>query len=686
MAVGAKQAKRSHKTRCRRKKRRAPGSGGLWKLMMENNSTINVGGASLPLEEGGNIAGSRGVQEGDFAYPPPILRDASLGPGIEPNHANPEGGSGNRATSGATLGSQTITGDESTERPPPINSVPDLSQSAVIEQLIKQVAEMKKEMSELRSSLKREKEQTQKVQKMETRTKRKYLPHETNERVNISYPKHFIIQSEIKRQLCPYQIRRTLKAELGGPPVNISSGPRDSLVISVTTKEQSERMTTITEIGDAPCSVTGNKIMNRCKATINIYEFDILDLDSFSKGLKEDYNISEVVEATWIKSHNEQRKTFLLTFSQADPPETIQIPGEQTATRVTRYYDRPRHCQACLRYGHPKKYCKSEIISCAKCGQNGHGKAQCKSIKSECFHCMGEHAVGDRRCIEEKYQQEIIIIQNRERISKLSAIQRAKIIYPDRRLTYARVAAATTRVTRKPPSSQQGEERRNDGGSEGRIRERGGGRGGRGWMTARGGRGATSSDVSRGERRMDEAEDQRKGGRTTENNNGLDLSVVNGRFSALQDMDVDDQTDFHLPREMFQNVTGSRITPLTLPKSNEPLVGKTATSKREKENKRSELQQTGRKRLTSGNDPEKLGKLPKLSDEQPVPTTATNQGNNPDAAISTLSTTPVMPSDHNDRGREQTASKPEENWDRDKETDNADITEVISRQEDNVSK
>ena len=69
---------------------------------------------------------------------------------------------------------------------------------------------------------------------------------------------------------------------------------------------------------------------------------------------------------------------------------------------------------------HGEKYCGSDI-RCGACSEIGHRREDCNAEALNCPHCSGEHAAGDKRCPEMKFQQEVLIVQSNEGVSRQQA-------------------------------------------------------------------------------------------------------------------------------------------------------------------------------------------------------------------------------------------------------------------------
>ena len=69
---------------------------------------------------------------------------------------------------------------------------------------------------------------------------------------------------------------------------------------------------------------------------------------------------------------------------------------------------------------------------CGKCSEEGHETGDCEARKVKCYHCEKEHIAGSRMCPEDKYQEEILAVQMRERVTR----NQARIIFDRRNPTF----------------------------------------------------------------------------------------------------------------------------------------------------------------------------------------------------------------------------------------------------------
>ena len=273
-----------------------------------------------------------------------------------------------------------------------------------------------------------EKTKTNRTANHDERKKKKktYTPLNLNENFKTeSFTKYFLIsmQTGVKRTLCPFEFERMLSDKLGGPPESISGSGRDGFLVSVYSKVQSERIINIGEVCGTQCTVMEDKFFNECKGLIYVYGYEINDLESFKEGLAEEYNVTEVIRATWIKTRSEGTQCFLVTFKEEVLPKFVNIPGEAQLTQIYEYKDRPMQCAKCLKYGHTAKRCSNDFPICAKCASVGHQAKDCTSEHLMCHNCGGNHRAGNFICEKRKDEEAITEIQKRCKVGRRMAGQ-----------------------------------------------------------------------------------------------------------------------------------------------------------------------------------------------------------------------------------------------------------------------
>lgn len=110
---------------------------------------------------------------------------------------------------------------------------------------------------------------------------------------------------------------------------------------------------------------------------------------------------------TEVRSIPSDRKTKILTFRLATPPETVNIGLIKVKTK--KYYPMPKVCRKCKRIGHTTEQCQGNR-RCARCSDNDveHDETTCSTMPF-CANCLDNHRPMDKAC--PVYQQEKAIIK-----------------------------------------------------------------------------------------------------------------------------------------------------------------------------------------------------------------------------------------------------------------------------------
>ena len=205
---------------------------------------------------------------------------------------------------------------------------------------------------------------------------------------------------------------------------------------------QARKISSLTTILDAICSVSEHRFYNNSKPLIYISELDINNLDSFYNNLRKRHNIEEVTPAAWIKSRNSNSRPFLLTLGSTTTTNYIDMPGEVGRTKVYEYRQRPMFCNNCLEYTHSKKKCRSDVPCCRRCAGTRITE-NCTSNSPRCFYCKNGHFTGSKNCKNQQLEEEILSVQTKEKVT----FRQAKQIFFQQDPDEIRCFADVTRTT-----------------------------------------------------------------------------------------------------------------------------------------------------------------------------------------------------------------------------------------------
>lgn len=224
----------------------------------------------------------------------------------------------------------------------------------------------------------------------------------------------------IKRTICPFKFEKDLISLIGGKPRRINGNGKNGYLIEVDDLNQSEKIKNIEEVGGNACSIKVHEFFNGSKGIIYIHGNDITDLASFRNGLSQEYGVSDVEEAKWIKTRKEHTKAFIVTFGDGNLPDSLHIAGEHTLTKVYPYRNKPLQCNKCQMYGHTSKRCSDAEPKCRRCAEN-HPVDQCQADYSKCANCGENHVAGHKSCKHNIEEHKILEIQSKMKVGRGAA-------------------------------------------------------------------------------------------------------------------------------------------------------------------------------------------------------------------------------------------------------------------------
>ena len=240
-----------------------------------------------------------------------------------------------------------------------------------------------------------------------------------------AFPRFYIIDfGPNKRSVNPYTVIDCIRDVTGYAPRAVAGNNKSSFTVELERESQSVDILKLTSVADTPCTVSLHPRFNYQKGIIYIHEFDIDDVAQFREGLMSSYpNIAnvEIAAFIWVKSPN--TTAFLVTFHRDHLPYSIYVPGERQDTKVYKYHNRPLICKRCQQYGHTVKRCSQTVPVCRRCSAGGHEIDACQAADFRCLHCGAAHAVGSVDCPRQQEEQELVDVQDREKVTFMRARQ-----------------------------------------------------------------------------------------------------------------------------------------------------------------------------------------------------------------------------------------------------------------------
>ena len=182
----------------------------------------------------------------------------------------------------------------------------------------------------------------------------------------------------VEEAFCPI-IKQKLNAKL--------STKGDALIITTTSQEQTNAVTSVTKIQDHEVYYSSPTV--QCQGSIWAPELDCHEADALLEGFA-----SQGVSAVYRPPRG-PRAILILTFPTADPPK--RVTAGYLSYQVRLVIPKPRRCDNCQGYGHSRKRCRSTVSICGKCSDTGHSAQECPN-EVKCPACDGQHEVTSRQC------------------------------------------------------------------------------------------------------------------------------------------------------------------------------------------------------------------------------------------------------------------------------------------------
>ena len=136
--------------------------------------------------------------------------------------------------------------------------------------------------------------------------------------------------------MCLFKIEEYLETKYGIKRKQANTNKQE-LIVETADLAQHRELLHMTNVLNVKCEVTHHRSFNSTKGLIYVTHFDVADEESFKQGLQEEYNISEMLSAKWIKLRDQNSQAFLLTFNQTKIPEftLLKIFVKSTGNSIT---------------------------------------------------------------------------------------------------------------------------------------------------------------------------------------------------------------------------------------------------------------------------------------------------------------------------------------------------------------
>ena len=215
----------------------------------------------------------------------------------------------------------------------------------------------------------------------------------------------------------PYQIKAELEQITREKIIELTGGNRHKLTIKTSSNEQTMKCLSITSICGKSCTISPHPKFTVCQGLIYLRNCEIEDMDEFKEHLQEQYKVTKVQKAEFIRAKKPGVTAYIVTFNMERTPYTIYIPGEVSDSVVYKFVSKPMMCNKCLQYGHTKKTCRKTRPTCKKCAEEGHEQGDCSNNFLKCAQCSGEHRAGHKECPKQVTEQKILDLVETEKIT-----------------------------------------------------------------------------------------------------------------------------------------------------------------------------------------------------------------------------------------------------------------------------
>ena len=212
--------------------------------------------------------------------------------------------------------------------------------------------------------------------------------------------------------------------------------------MEVSSLQQSHRILHLATLDSITVTVAPHSSLNQCKGTIFFQN---------KPKYSDEQLLTHLRQFKVVQVHRQHRRVngvqiptpvYVLTFSGCRLPEAVSIGWIRCPVRL--YIPLPRRCFKCQRFGHGATTCRSAISVCAYCSNEPAHEHPCPQ-PPKCANCDHDHPAFSKDCSHFKFEQEVIALQTRERLSYHEAKRLIKSTYPPGRVTYAAAAASNTR-------------------------------------------------------------------------------------------------------------------------------------------------------------------------------------------------------------------------------------------------
>lgn len=199
---------------------------------------------------------------------------------------------------------------------------------------------------------------------------------------------------------------------------SVTELPGGDLKIRCRSETQFQKLLHVDLLADKPVNIKPyTPRRTQCKGVI--YG---IDLNTKMEDLINKLKDQNVLHAKRLSKGNTLTTSVMIVFKGLKLPETVQLSLHNIIVKP--FYEAPRRCYQCQKFGHTKKVCKSDIV-CPKCSGK-HEYQNCTETKTTCANCKQNHSAGYKGCSAYKRAKTIEFIKADKGVSYAEAVKQAR--------------------------------------------------------------------------------------------------------------------------------------------------------------------------------------------------------------------------------------------------------------------
>lgn len=213
------------------------------------------------------------------------------------------------------------------------------------------------------------------------------------------------------------KVSRDIQKQAGNPK-QVWELPGGDLKVECHSKTQFDKLLRLDLLAHKPVSVKQfSQRREQCKGVI--YG---IDLEVSLEDLKPKLANQGIVYSKRLLKNGNETTSVMVVLNGTKLPATIQLWLHNITVKP--FYDTPKRCTNCQKFGHNTKICKAKIV-CPKCS-GSHDYLACTETKKRCANCKLEHSAAYKGCIAYKTAKTIEFLKADRGLSYAQAVREAK--------------------------------------------------------------------------------------------------------------------------------------------------------------------------------------------------------------------------------------------------------------------